>query len=244
LETLQHQLQQFDPGIVWLDTHNRITAMNGVALKTLGDRRGDLIGEEVLQLHPEKSRDKVRWLLDKSSCPMDSPPPMTMMINIPERVLMIKVARMCGQEGDVGTCMVFYDLTDLTTTPSRPEPARQATRNEERLQLYKLPVHKDKRTLLVDLDAVCCIKAEGHYSNLYTEDDVYLCNLSLSDLEGRLDERVFFRMHRSYIVNMRYAKAFEKSDDQCNLVLDHGDGLSIPISRSNISKVKKLLGLD
>ena len=217
--------------------------MNGVALRTLGDRRGQLIGEEVLQLHPEKSRDKVRWLLDQSSCPMDSPPPMTMMINIPERVLMIKVARMCGEDGDVGTCMVFYDLTDLTTTPG-PGDTRTRAISDERLQLYKLPVYKDKRTLLVDLDSVCCIKAEGHYSNLYAEDEEYLCNLSLSDLEGRLDDRVFFRMHRSYIVNMRYAKAFEKSDDQCILVLDHKEGMRIPISRANINKVKKLLGLD
>lgn len=42
---------------------------------------------------------------------------MTMMINIPDRVLLIKVAKMYGGTEDVGTCMIFYDLTDITTTP-------------------------------------------------------------------------------------------------------------------------------
>ena len=100
-----------------------------------------------------------------------------------------------------------------------------------------------KRTLLVDLDTVCCIKAEGHYSTLFTETERYLCNLSLSDLENRIDDRLFVRVHRSYIVNMRCAKAFEKSEEQCHLLLDHRDGLKIPVSKRHIALLKDLLGL-
>ena len=53
-KTIQHNLQQFDPGIVWLDARNIIIGMNGVATEVLGDRTGELIGEEVLSIHPEK----------------------------------------------------------------------------------------------------------------------------------------------------------------------------------------------
>ena len=241
MDSIQQKLQQFDPGIVWLDTDNRITAMNPMAVRTFGDRTGELIGEEVLQLHPEKSRDKVKQLLEQSSCPAGSSPPMTMIINIPERVLMIKVTRMSGRNGDVGACMVFYDLTDLTTRS--PETGTGDGGSTARCWLCKLPVYKDKRTLLVDLDTVCCIKAEGHYSTLFTETERYLCNLSLSDLENRIDDRLFVRVHRSYIVNMRCAKAFEKSEEQCHLLLDHGDGLRIPVSKRHIALLKDLLGL-
>ena len=41
-----------------------------------------------------------------------------MMINIPDKVLMIKASKMVGADGIIGTCMVFYDLTDVTTHPS------------------------------------------------------------------------------------------------------------------------------
>jgi len=241
LETIQHKLQQFDPGMVWLDSANRITAMNGVAIETLGVRPGELIGEEVLQLHPEGSRDKVQWLLEHSSCPAKSPPPMTMMINIPERVLLIKVSKMCGKDGDAGTCMIFYDLTDLATRPS--EKHAEATDDLLPRELYKLPVYKDKTVLLVDLESVCCIKADGRYSTLYTENEHYFCNLSLSELEKRLDNRFFIRVHRSYLVNMRYAKAFEKVEEQCYLIMDHQDGIKVPISRNKANSLKHLLGL-
>lgn len=228
--------------MVWLDQDNRILAMNGVAMETLGAKPGELIGEEVLQLHPEASRDKVRWLLEQSSCPAKSPPPMTMMINIPERVLLIKVSKMCGRGGEVGTCMIFYDLTELATRPAADRSAAAAA--EPPRELYKLPVYKDKKVLLVDLDSVCCIKADGRYSTLYTEQADYFCNLSLSELDKRLDNRHFFRVHRSYVVNLRYAKAFEKDDEQCFLIMDHKDGIKVPISRNKVNTLKQVLGLN
>jgi len=213
--------------------------MNGLAIETLGDAQGKLIGEEVLQLHPEKSREKVRFLLEQSACPVDSPPPMTMMINIPERLLLIKVAKMCGEGGHIGTCMIFYDLTDLATVAAENETAQETGRRK----LFKLPVYKDKRVLLIDLEAVSAIKAEGHYSTLYTDNENYLCNLSLSDLEERIKSEHFLRVHRSYIVNLQYARAFEKVDEHCYLVLDSSDGMRVPISRSKVSTIKEYLGL-
>ena len=241
-ETIQHRLQQFDPGVVWLDEKNRIVAMNGVAAETLGDRKGRLIGEEVLKIHPEKSREKVKFLLDQAACPANAPPPVTMMINIPERVLLIKVSKMFGRDDSpVGTCMVFYDVTDLAVESD--EASADDAELTGSLQLFKLPVYRNKQVLLVDLEKVACIKAEGHYTTLYTADDHYLCNLSLSDLEGRIRHRHFVRVHRSYLVNMRFAKAFEKVDEQCYLVVDDQEELRVPVSRSNVSKLKQMLGL-
>jgi DNA-binding LytR/AlgR family response regulator len=109
--------------------------------------------------------------------------------------------------------------------------------------LYKLPVYKNKQILLVDLDDVSAIKAEGHYSTLYTKDDTFLCNLSLSDLEGRLDKNKFIRVHRSYLVNLHSALAFEKVEEQCQLTIESKDRIQVPISRNNVAKVKRLLGL-
>jgi len=241
LESIQHKLQEFDPGIVWLDTSNRITAMNSLAEEILGGIKSNLIGEEVLQLHPEKSRDKVRFLLEQSTCPVDSPPPMTMMINITERVLLIKVAKMFGQGNHVGSCMIFYDLTDLATVQVGTD--EKAIEEKARRKLFKLPVYKNRQVLLIDLDVVGAIKAEGHYSTLYTDDENYLCNLSVSDLEDRIKSEHYLRVHRSYIVNLQFARAFEKVDEQCYLILDFKDNMRIPISRSKVSTIKEYLGL-
>jgi hypothetical protein len=242
METIQHKLQQCDPGVVWLDKDNRILSMNDLAMETFRVQPGELIGEEILQLHPGPSREKVRQLLEQSSGPANSQSPMTVMINIPERVLMIKVSRMYGKDGEAATCMIFYDLTDAATRAGEPQDEVQG--KHAKRKLYKLPVYKDKQVLLVDLKSICCIKADGRYSTLYTESEDYFCNLSISDLENRLDERLFFRVHRSHMVNLRYAKAFEKIDEQCYLIIDHRDGIRVPISRKKINSLKQVLGLN
>jgi hypothetical protein len=238
LESFQHKLQKFDPGIVWLDGNNRVVAMNGVASRVLSANVGEVIGTEIVLLHPEKSRDKVQFVLASSGCPVESPPPMTMMINIPDRVLLIKVSKMWGDGGITGTCMVFYDLTDVTTSPidEHGKPARLR-------QLLKLPVFRKDKVVLLDLDEVVHFKADGHYTGVFTERERYLCNLSLSDLETRLDETKFVRIHRSHMINLQFAFAFEKVDDQCSIVMMGDDEVHIPVSRSNVQKLKLMFGL-
>jgi hypothetical protein len=240
VETIEHQLQKFDPGVVWLDQDNRISALNSVAAQVLGANVEEIVGQEILQFHPEKSRPKVQWLLESSACPADSPPPMTMMINIPDRVLLIKVSKMQGRNGGHGgTCMVFFDLTEITTTPRLD---REDT-HRPRL-LFKLPVYQQNKVMLVDLDEVVHFKAEGHYTTVYTASEHYLCNLSLSDLEERLDQQRYVRVHRSHMINLRHAKSFEKQQDQCTIVMDTPDEVVIPISRSKVKMLKTMLGMD
>ncbi len=47
----------------------------------------------------------------------------------------------------------------------------------------------------------------------------YIADRNLTDLELELDESVFFRVNRQYIVNMNYIKGY-KSYEKVNLVVD------------------------
>ncbi len=98
--------------MVWLDTQNRVVGFNEVAWQllapageqTLGVSRDRLIGIDLLTLHPVKSREKLALLLGGEEapgidqCPVRSPPAITMMINIPDRVLLLKVSKMFRHE--------------------------------------------------------------------------------------------------------------------------------------------------
>jgi DNA-binding LytR/AlgR family response regulator len=240
LETIQDALQQLDPGMVWLDNDHRILAMNDIAIETLDARPGEPIDEGMLAMQPGAGREQMRSLMAQASYPAESPP-LTMMINVPERVLLIRVSKMNGEAGVAGTCMVFYDLTDLATRPSEATGSDAA--DVPRRRLYKVPVQKDRRVMLVDLESICCIKADGRYSTLYTDSEDYFCNLAISELDRRLDARFFFRVHRSHLVNLRFAKSFEKVDDQCFVVMDHKKGVKVPISRNKVNELKEMLGL-
>lgn len=250
-ETFQHRLEQFNPGMVWLDAQGRVSAFNDVALQILGPAgeqslgvaQDKLFGIDVVQLHPVKSRDKLRFLLqsrDAGGCPVKSPPPVAMMINIPDRILMIKVSRMSDMNGVCGTCMIFYDVTDLTTEPSSETLA--GTPASPR-RLFKIPVYRKNRVILIDLKDIVRFQGDGHYTTIVTKDDRYLSNLSLADLELRLDSSIFLRVHRSHIVSLPYAVELAKADDSVNLVMDDGERSVVPVSRSRAAQLKELLGV-
>lgn len=265
-ESLQHRLQRLDLGIVWLDTANRVTGFNDVAWQllapageqTLGVPRERLVGIDLLQLHPPKSREKLALLLGKEEgeaaginrCPVRSPPAMTMMINIPDRVLLLKVAKMFGNGDVVGACMVYYDLTDLTTAP-HPGPVdngamtAHATRNGRPLirQLSKIPVYRANRLVLIEVQDALRLESNDHYTWIVTSSDRYLSNLSLSDLEERLDPAMFFRCHRSHIVNLRHVTEIERDGDALHLVFPKPERVRVPVSRAHVRELREIVGL-
>jgi hypothetical protein len=248
----QHKLEQFNPGMVWLDENQCITAFNDVALHILGPSAQastgivpeTLIGSNVLQVHPPKSREKIEFLLrahDTRGDRMFSPPPLAMMITIPDRLLMIKVSQMMGANGIAGTCMIFYDLTDATTAPSSL-PKSPGALPEPRL-LSRIPVYRRDRIVLVDVKDIGRFEGEGHYTNIVTSHDRYLCNLSMSVLEARLDPDQFLRVHRSHIVNLNYALELIRVDDGMLIAMPPGMGEPVPVSKNNLAKLKRRFGL-
>ena len=93
-------LERFDVGIVRLDAARHVLDMNQFARRVLPVDEMQPFSKMVLDFHPERSKPKVEFLLDQAAvCPVASPPPMTMIINIPERVLLIKVSRMSDMHG-------------------------------------------------------------------------------------------------------------------------------------------------
>jgi hypothetical protein len=251
-ETFLHKLEQFNPGMVWLDPTNHVTAMNDVAAQLLGPAAqysmgtdpDKLLGIDVLQMHPEKSRDKLRLLLQTGqdgACPMKSPAPVAMMINIPDRILVVKVSKMVGIAGVVGTCMIFYDLTDITTAPAGAPASARADPPPRRL--LKIPVYRKNRVMLIDMKDVVRLQADGHYTTIVTADDQYLSNLSLTDLEARLDPAIYFRTHRSHIVSLPHALELVMKDESVSLMMADHQQTVVPVSRPNIAHLKELLGI-
>ena len=251
-ESFQHKLEQFNPGIVWLDAENRVTAMNDVAIQvlrpaaepSLGVTLDAMFGVDVLALHPPKSREKIAFLLGHStSAPHGkSPPPQAMMINIPDRMLMIKVSQMVAADGRVGTCMIFYDLTEVTTAPRNSAGPEAPGEGPMRL-ISRIPVYRHNRIVLVDVKDIGRLEGEGHYTTIVTHQDRYLSNLSLSVLESRLDPARFLRVHRSHIVNLDYVTELVRQDEGFLVALPEALGPAVPVSKQKLHALKERFGL-
>jgi diguanylate cyclase len=130
--------------------------------------------------------------------------------------------------------------------PPHVEPATAAGLGEpvegDDTPLIKLPVVDNKVTLFLDLDEVVSIRADSHYTTVHTQHRGYFCALPLSRLEARLDPSRFVRVHRSHIINIRFARSMRRQNDQAVVFLDGLFDHPVPVSRGQVPKLRARLG--
>lgn len=97
-------------------------------------------------------------------------------------------------------------------------------------------VHIDKRLIKINIPSIYLIEAKGDYINIKTEKNNYVVHSSLKKIKNKLPDALFFRVHRSYIVNIN--KILEIED---NTVLINKE--LIPVSRSSKSELIKRIDL-
>ena len=234
-------LERSDVGLVQLDRDLKVVAMNSFARRVLPVEDKQPFEKMVLSFHPERSQSKVKFLLDQAECPVSNPPPMTMIINIPERVLLIKVSKMSDLRGDTfAYTLVFYDITDAVI---RDEPGVARAPGAKR-QLLKIPTVSGNRIVLVDAANVLYVRAEGHYTWVHTAQGSSFCNLTIGDLEARLDSNSFLRIHRSYVANLDFAEQIVRDDGKVTLTLGRGDDHGLPVARASVPRLLERLGID
>ena len=152
---------------------------------------------------------------------------------------------LCG-----GTLLTFLPDRKLVpilppaVVPAESAPAESAAEAQPAAhRLLKIPVVSNKATILLDLDRIVSIQAEEHYSRVFTTDADYFCSLSVSELEARLDPESFLRVHRSHIVNLQRATSYERRNDQAVILLEGSEPRAVPVSRSNVPKLRAALGI-
>lgn len=84
------------------------------------------------------------------------------------------------------------------------------------------------------LDDILYISAEDKYAIIYTTDGHITARESLLELERELEQYGFFRIHRKYLVNMRYHRELCKG----KLILSDGNVLPVSRRRENMYRDK------
>lgn len=232
--------EKFEVGVIHLDAQRKVLAMNDFARKVLPVDEMKPFDRQVTSFHPDRSQAKVGLLLDQASgCPVGSATPMTMIINIPEQVLLIKVTRLGDVENrTTGFVLVFYDVTQVVS-----EGAHASETSAESIRLSRLPVVTNQRVVFMDVNDVLCMESQAHYTRVLTHSGYHFCNLSISTLQARLDPAQFMRVHRCFIVNLKAITALEREGSKTTVSLKGGeDRKSIPVSRTAQAQLRKVLG--
>ena len=107
----------------------------------------------------------------------------------------------------------------------------------------RLPYEQHNATYFVDAERIHAIKAEGHYTRLYDGAEVYFCPWSISKVEAHVAGHSFLRTHRSFLVNIRHARAFQRKDDKAYLIVPAVKEAMVPVSRFHVAEVRRALGI-
>jgi NO-binding membrane sensor protein with MHYT domain len=101
-----------------------------------------------------------------------------------------------------------------------------------------LPVERDGATQFVAVDSVVAVHANAHYTYLFNGNDRLFCPLAISDVEQRLDDNRFIRVHRSHIVNIERVIGYKRSGDNELVEMQAAEHYAVPVSRSRLGSLK------
>jgi len=135
---------------------------------------------------------------------------------------------------------------DREASPPTPENDPESAVVSERTAISgirQVPYEQEGRTLFVDTADIAAIRAEGHYTQLYTDKEKLFCVWSITEAEKRLIPGTFIKTHRSYLINPSFVDSFERFKDNgvCHFTVANLE--KVPVSRSRLPAVRKALGI-
>ena len=101
-----------------------------------------------------------------------------------------------------------------------------------------LPIEREGGTHFLAVDDVVAIHANAHYTYIFDGSDKLFCPLAIGNVESRLDNNRFVRVHRSHIVNIDRVVGYKRSGDNELVEMAGVQHYVVPVSRSRIGPLK------
>lgn len=106
----------------------------------------------------------------------------------------------------------------------------------------RLPVQKGRRIVLLDIGDIVWFEADDELVYAHTRDARCLVNMTMAELEKRLDPSLFFRVHRSSIVNLkRIVELVPWFGGKYKVVVDDGARTELVLPRARVKALRTIL---
>lgn len=139
-----------------------------------------------------------------------------------------------------GACL-WVSITYLVT----PQPDDSAVSADpvptEAHNELQIPCERDGRKVFIRPSDVFFVRADGHYTQIYTASERLFCVWPVTEASKRLLPVGFLQTHRSYLVNPRHVARFERTKDKGRCIFDGPESPPAPVSRSKLKAVQDAL---
>jgi NO-binding membrane sensor protein with MHYT domain len=106
-----------------------------------------------------------------------------------------------------------------------------------------LPVEQSGATRFLPVEEVVAVHANAHYTYVFDGKAKLFCALSIGEVEQRLDNSRFVRVHRSHIVSLERIRGLKRAGDNGIIDLASETPYSVPVSRNRLNWLKARLGV-
>ncbi|AEH45289.1 response regulator receiver protein [Thermodesulfatator indicus DSM 15286] len=219
--------RNFDVGLVIFDDEFNIICVNDFIKKKFSFPVFQ--NSNLLAFHDEQAKEKIRKMKEEAASKGQSHSYILKIFNVEHGDEIFLLGKVFLLEGDCEYrfLAVLFDITFLTT--------------DRKHKILKIPVYDGEDILFLETKDIEFFKAAGNYTEIFCQDKIYLCPLSLAKIEKFLDERQFFRIHRSYIVNLTFIERLIREGTRHYLLLRSKQIL--PISKGKSKAFLKIFGL-
>ncbi|WP_435923110.1 LytTR family transcriptional regulator DNA-binding domain-containing protein [Paenibacillus sp. DYY-L-2] len=145
------------------------------------------------------------------------------------------------------SCDAIYRLNELGFHPldirdSEEDKQEAPEQDRANITLQKIYTKRNDKVILFDPPEVDYIESLDGSILVHVGGENYVCALTLTELEQRLNNFGFFRCHRSYIVNLQKVREIITwTKNSYSLRLNTGKDAVVPLSRSKLQELKALL---
>ncbi len=224
-------IENIEPGVVILNSDLSVSHINRMFLLMFSHfKRERLFQGNILDLHNEDISRKISEMLRLTN---ESKRQIPLSLKILkhdglECYFLIKLVPLMEKDmAEEKICALFYDITPFITTERK---------------LIRIPVTSGDEIYLLNPEEIVYLKADNIYSRVSTDSAEYHCDLSLGSIEKRLNKDMFYRIHRSYLVNISKVRKVQRDRSECSVDV-RGLETRLPISRSKLQDFLVEIGL-
>ncbi|MCD4834765.1 MAG: LytTR family DNA-binding domain-containing protein [Bacteroidales bacterium] len=135
----------------------------------------------------------------------------------------------------------YIDLRDVLV---RLEKKQSKSSNTDQIEAFLSNINSDPGNFtkialptmdgfqLEKVNKIVYCQAEENYCKIFTNrNEAILVARTLKNIEELLPDEIFFRIHKSYLVNMNYIKSYSKTDGY-RIILENGTELDVATRRN------------
>ena len=138
----------------------------------------------------------------------------------------------------------YLDRSDQTSEPvavAVVEPSSMPVEETPPTGQLQIPCEREGRKIFISPGEVAFVRADGHYTQVYTAQDRLFCAWPITEATKRLRAAGFLQTHRSYLVNPDKVARFEREKDKGRCTFDGTDLPPVPVSRSKLKDIQALI---